>query len=126
MRNYTYEYDVVVLGTDGASRNLEINPCDLATAREIARSWDGRIVERKVTEWEPLSPEKFERDEFVVQIGDMDDYGMSRIVVTRGPVTGGEEFEVWDIYFASASASIREHGYTCRESLGNDHYRVFR
>ena len=116
-----FEYDVIT--SDG--RHLNINPSDLSSARELARSWNGRVVQHLVGEWQELPDYKKEAQEFILKVGDPDDYFECWIVVTAGSVDG-EEVDGWKCSMVSVSASIRNHGYVLGDNLGNDTHKAFK
>lgn len=116
----SYEYDVVVNG-----EALDINPKDLATARELARSWEGKIIRRKVDPWEDLPAYQQEALEYTLRIGDPDDECDCVVIVTAGGVDG-QEVDYWTSSMVTALASIRQHGYIIAESVGNRTYVVFK
>lgn len=120
MKSFSYEYDVVVNG-----EHLHINPKDLPTAREIARSWNGEIVRRKVEPYEPLPAHQKDKQEFYLKIGDLNDDFNSVVVVTAGGVDG-QEVDSWEVPFLSALPSIRKHGYILASAVGNHTYIVFK
>lgn len=119
--NQEYEYDVVVQG-----EHLNINPKDLASARELARSWGGQIVQRKVDPWEALPESKQDRREFTVRISEPDDDFSVRIVIYEGRASNAPVVESWCTFFSTVNPSLRSAGYSLPEKIGPNTFRVYR